>query len=119
MALKERKIEMIEWTTVGKNVGGYLLDVVRQKFKDGIGLTYVIRRTDGSVAVFKGSTQLNFALSPSDKGKFIQVGYLGEDTTKELKSGYNRPKMFKVEVDEERTLAPVGELGITDDDIPF
>ena len=124
MALKERKIEIVEWVEKGKCVGGYLLGVTRQKVKDGsVGLTYQVRRTDDSIAIFKGATRLNFALSPSDVNKFIQVEYLGEDESKEAKDGMNRPKLFRVGVDEERTLTPTHPIddasdpGINDSDI--
>jgi hypothetical protein len=125
MALKKRSIELVEWSEKGKCVGGFLISIERRKFKDGSsGLTYIVRREDGSIAVFKGATQLNYALHLGDVGKFIQVQYIGEDERREVREGMNRPKLFDVAVDEERTTRLVpssdpNDPGITDEDIPF
>lgn len=124
--LKERVIKIMEWNKPGTTVGGYLLSVTRNKFKDGgVGLTYAVKATDESRLVFKGATRLDMALSLSDVGKYIQVEYVGEDATKEAKEGMNRPKVFRVSVDDERTLTPTHQLadpsdpGISDADIGF
>ena len=61
------------------------MTVTRQKYRDGsTGLTYVLRNELGSTLVFKGATQLNYALSPADLGKWIHVKYVGEDDTREV-----------------------------------
>jgi hypothetical protein len=118
--LKEREIVMVDWKTPGKKVAGYLLSVTRNKYRDGsVGLTYTVRNELGTVLIFKGATQLNYALSPADKGKWIEVTYVGEDATREVADGINRPKLFRVAVDEERSMAAATEHGITDEDIPF
>jgi hypothetical protein len=125
--LKKRSIELVEWKDKGKAVGGYLINVTRNKFRDGsTGLTYTVRREDGSLAVFKGAKMLDLALTTYDVGKFIQVVYQGEDETREVRADINRPKLFDVSVDEERTLTPraphqdnSSDPGITDEDIPF
>ena len=118
MALIERRIEVIEWTKTGTKAAGFLLSISKEKYRDGVGISYLLRNEHGVHLVFKGATRLNLLLSPADKGRFIEVIYMGEDATKEVREGMNRPKVFRVSVDDERTLKP-NELGITDDDIPF
>jgi hypothetical protein len=123
VALKERKIEELKWETVGTAVGGYLMRVDKVKYRDGVSNRYLVRRTDNSIAVFSGSKMIDLALMRDDVGKFIQIVYKGEDTSREVSVGMNRPKLFSVAVDDERTLEPIGDRGndpeITDDDIPF
>lgn len=128
MAMKERKLEIVEWKEKGKAVGGFLVSAERVKFDDGgTGMRYLVKREDGSIVAFRGAAQLDMRLNRSDLGAFIQIQYKGEDESREMSNGRNRPKLFMVGVDEERRIdvgarnptPAAAAAGITDEDIPF
>ncbi len=122
MAFVERKLEVVTWDEKGKKVAGRLKGIVKLKFNDGgVGLRYNVRQNDGTMIEFLGSSNINSKLAQSDIGCNIHVEYVGEDTSRTMSDGKNRPKLFKVMVDEssrEQTVAADGTQ-ITDEDIPF
>ena len=118
--LTERKLEVIAWDTPGTIVEGRLLKMDKVKYDDGVGVKYVVRARDGKIHAFRGATQLDMCLHVGDVGKIIEITYQGTDATKEVRPGFNAPKLFIVRVDDS-SLPPAagGDQGITDDDIPF
>lgn len=125
MALVKRKLEVIDWSQPKKTVCGYLLRTELVRFNDGgTGMKYLVRTKLGAFVSFKGATQLDMMLQRNDIGKFIEVIYIGEDQSRQMSEGRNRPKLFEVAVDEDDTIntgAPPhdGAPAISDEDIPF
>lgn len=121
MALVERRLNEVEWNKPGTKVQGHLIAIRRRKFKDGTGITYLVKGRDNVVALCKGATKLNNLLHASDMGKEVEIVYEGEDATRDVRPGMNAAKLFRVSVDEDSKLSKdeLGELGITDEDIPF
>jgi len=112
--LRERELEEVKWDSKGDVVLGRLLRAVKVQYDDGPGMKYLVRKPDGRLVTFPGTTRINMLLTGDDLGKLIEVAYIGEDT-REPRPGFNRAKVFRVSVDEESKDPAV----ITDEDIPF
>lgn len=123
MALVERKLQLIDWKTPGTKIGGFLVRANRVKFNDGgTAMRYLFQGKNGVMTSFPGATQLDLMIQRDDLGCYMEVHYKGEDTSRQMAEGRNRPKLFSVLIDTEERLQAVaaGDAPeITDDDIPF
>ena len=122
MAMKMRTLKEIEFATPGEVVEGRLLQAIPVKYRDGgVNIDYLVKRLDGGICTFKGSSQLNKLLSRFDVGLLILVKYLGKDVAP-VAEGMSPKKLFEVSVDEDSRVgtSPAAKTdAITDDDIPF
>lgn len=123
MALKQRKLVEIEFKTRGETVEGYLVGAEKVTFQDGgANVVYLVKRSDGSVASFNGTTVLNKLLHRSDVGCFVAVKFDGTDGSTPVKEGYSPKKLWTVGVDEERRIGAsvhaTDKAAISDDDLP-
>ena len=123
MALSQRNLKEIEFVQPGEMVEGRLLSATPMRYRDGgTNVDYLVKRLDGGICTFKGTSMLNKLLSRFDVGLVISVRYLGKDGAP-VADGMSPKKLFEVMVDENSKLTAGGSkpdpLTITDEDIPF
>jgi hypothetical protein len=118
MAFTERQLEEVKFEKPGTIVEGRLLRAQMVKFDDGNAIKYILRSRAGKLVTFMGTTKINLCLHTDDIGKIIQVEYIGQDATRELRPGMSAAKLFRIAVDDASGKS-ADPATITDDDIPF
>jgi hypothetical protein len=116
--MQEREVpKQISWNAPGDVVAGVLIEVTTIE-KDGKRIPrFVVHDPDEDrLYSFLGTYDISQKLMPGDRGKYIEVSYVGENP--DVSKAGNAMKVFRVAVSKEKA-ASVPSLGITDADIPF
>jgi hypothetical protein len=92
-------------------VSGTLMAVDQVTIEEKPVTQFIIRQPDGEFILINATWDVARKLHASDKGRFVEITFLGEN--KAVKKGENYLREFKVRVSKG---AP---LEITDEDIPF
>lgn len=127
-AVIERQMEereeptFVEFKAPGDFVSGILMGIQKCVIKGKPGVRFVLFNEEEQKAYcFLATHQLMSKLRPTDKGRYIEVTYKGEDTS--VRGGGangNAMKVFHVKVEKAPSGQPnVHGVYVTDEDIPF
>lgn len=109
---------MMQFTTEGQSVEGYLLRIERVNVKDKSTIQYVCKDEAGDLFTFLATYDIARKLRSEHRGRWIMVRYEGEDGSVQTQG--NKLRRFKVCVEKENPDAANDHgLHITDEDIPF
>lgn len=128
--LTERKApELFSFKAEGDVLDGILVRVDAISIKDKTThqakrvSQYTFRRENGDVVKMLGTYDIDCKIIPADVGLFVEVVYVGEN--REVRRGDNYMKVFRVQVEERKSMAAAASgkftdgTEITDEDIPF
>lgn len=109
----------VEFKAEGEFVSGVLTAIERCTIKQKPGVRFVVwNEEEGKAYCFLATHQLLSKLRASDRGKYIEVTYIGKDQNV-VRNG-NAMSKFKVAVEKTVTGKPNAHgVVVTDEDIPF
>jgi hypothetical protein len=112
--------KFVDFKAEGEIVTGILTAIERCEIKGKPGIRFVVfNEEENQPYCFLATHQLNQKLRPNDRGKYIEVTYIGTDSNV-VRNG-NAMRMFRVCVEKPQYLGEANAHGvtITDEDIPF
>ena len=112
MEMEERKRPaLFRFEQPNDQVSGHLVAVDQVTIEDKPVTQFIIRKMDGEFILINATWDVARKLHVGDKGRFIEITFLGEN--KAVKKGDNFLREFRVRV------SKAAPLEITDEDIPF